>query len=262
MSRARGLLAATVLALAAPGRAATVSLVVADVKAAASAEKGVSVMAFDRASLADPIEKGRFLAALQASDTVIAAADADACGWLAAEVEGALVHCLTPYDAAQVLDFARAAGWRRIAAVHLTGYEKVYGRLRTLARTRGIELVAVRVDRLKELTAAVPGAMKNAQAVWILGDPRLTGGAAFDYLVEVTLARRIPLIAPGAQLVARGAFLGADADRASMTRHAVDAANAAARGGAAAPGEVPGGRLAVNRVLARRWGVSVPGGAR
>lgn len=267
MSGARGVIAAVCLALGPPASAAKVSLIVADRSQAeaarARAGAGVSVLAFDAIRLGDPIEKGRFLAALQASDRVIAATGGRACGWLGREVEGVPVQCFMPYDGAQVLDFARAAGWRRIAAVHISGYEKVYDHLRGLARARGIELTAVHVDRLRELTSALPPALERAQAVWILGDPLLTEGAAFDYLVSNTLARRIPLIAPGAELVARGAFLGAENDGAALTRHAVAAANAAAAGGPPETGvtEVPGGRLAVNKVLARRWGVRVPGGA-
>ncbi|MCR4296151.1 MAG: hypothetical protein NUW21_11505, partial [Elusimicrobia bacterium] len=128
MRRARGLFVAVLLALAPPAGALNVALVVSGesrTKAARErAGKDVSVLVFDPARLADPIEKGRFLAALQASDRVIAAADGGACGWLGREVEGVAVHCVTSYDARKILDFARAAGWTRIAAVHMTGYER------------------------------------------------------------------------------------------------------------------------------------------
>lgn len=268
MIRAPGLTAAVFLALAPPAGAAKISLVVADEAQARAAgartAPDVSVRTFDRVRLSDPLEKGRFLAALQASDRVIAATSGKACGWLAHEIEDAAVHCVMPYDAKQVLDFARAAGWRRVAAVHVTGYEKVFGRLRVLARGRGVELVAVRVDRIRDLPAALPQALTTVHAVWVLGDPLLTEGPAFNYLVEATLARRIPLIGPGEDLVARGVFLGADSDRKAMILHAADVANAAAKGAPpddAAP-EAPGGRLVVNPVLSRRWGVIVPGGPR
>ncbi|MBI2387776.1 MAG: hypothetical protein HYV14_17460 [Elusimicrobia bacterium] len=265
MRRAPGLTAAVFLALAPPAAAAKVALVVAGGKqaaaAAAHAAKDVSVLDFDRVELADPIDKGRFLAALQASDRVVAAVAGDgACGWINREVDGVSVHCVTPYDAGQVIAFARSAGWRRVAVVHMAGYEKVFGSLRARARQSGVELAAVRVERLRDLPAALPAALPTAQAVWILGAPALTEGAAFEYLVKRTLAKRIPLIAPGAGSVARGAFLGAESDPAALVRHAVGVANAAAAGAApdASPAEVPGGRLVFNKVLARRWGVAVP----
>lgn len=268
MIRAPRLLVAAFLALPPPAGAATekVTLIVstpAQARAAVPrARPGVTVLAFDALRLADPIEKGRVVAALQASDRVISATGGRACGWLGREVEGVPVQCFMPYNAPQVLDFARAAGWRRIAAVHITGYEKIYGRLRALARDRGIALAAVRVDRLRELAAALPPAAKDADAIWIIGDPQLTEGAAFDYLVETSLARRLPLIAPGFELVAHGVFLGAENDAGSLYRTAVAAANAAAAGEPAGEdvSESPGGRLEVNKVLARRWGVRVPGG--
>ncbi|MDP3541517.1 MAG: hypothetical protein Q8T11_03515 [Elusimicrobiota bacterium] len=267
MRRSCGLLVAVFLALALPAAAVKVCVVVTTSQArgaAARAGKDVSVLAFDRARLADPLEKGRFLAALQASDRVIAVADGQACGWLGREVDGVAVSCVMPYDAAQILDFARSVGWSRIAAVHMTGYEKVYARLRILARARDIELDSVRLVGTRDLTRALPRALETAKAVWILGDTRLTEGAAFDHLIEATLPRRIPLIVPDSGLVARGAFLGSEVDRSALTRHAVDAANLAAAGAptVAALTTAPGARLVINRILARRWGVRVPGEAR
>lgn len=267
MRRARGLLVAVFLALAPPAAAVEVCVVVSTSQArgaAARAGKGVSVLAFDRARLADPIEKGRFLAALQAADRVIASADARACGWLGREVEGVAVHCVTPYDAGKILDFARAAGWTRIAVVHMTGHERVYARLRILARRRGITLDPVRLEAPRDLARDLPRALETAKAVWVLGDPLLIDGPAFEHLVESALARRIPLIAPDPGLIARGAFLAAEFDPAAAARFAVDAANRAAVGEptAAALATAPGGGLVINRVLARRWGVRVPGGAK
>lgn len=267
MRRARGLLVAVFLALAPPAAADKVCVVVSTSQArvaAARAGKDVSVLAFDPAGLADPIVKGRFLAALQASDRIISSADSRACAWLGREVEGVAVHCVAPFDAGKILDFARAAGWKRIAVVHMSGHAKVYARLHDLGRVRGIALAPVRLEATRDLARVLPRALESARAVWVLNDPLLIDGAAFDHLVEATLARRIPLIAPDAALIARGAFLAPESDPAASTRHAVDAANLAAAG-APIPGaitDVPGGSLVINRVLARRWGVRVPGGAR
>lgn len=266
MRRARGSIVAVFLALGPPSGAAQVAVIVADEAQARGArpEAGVNVLAFDDARLSDPIQKGLFLARLNASDRVIAAAGGDACGWLGREVEDVPVDCVVPYDAVQVLDFARSAGWRRVAVVHTPGYEKVYARLLARARDRGIELVNVPIARTRELPEAVPRALETAQALWILGDPLLTEGAAFDYIVNATLTQKVPLIAPGADLVARGAFLGAESDSAGLLRHALAVAASAAKGEApdASSPEVPGGRLVVNQVLARRWGLRVPGGPR
>lgn len=267
MRRARGLLVAVFLALAPPASADKVCVVVSTSQArgaAARAGKDVTVLAFDPARLADPLAKGRFLAALQASDRIIASADARSCAWLGREVEGVAVHCVAPFDAGKILDFARAVGWKRIAVVHMTGHARVYARLRDLGRQRDIALVPVRLEATRDLARDLPRALDSARAVWVLNDPLLTEGAAFDHLVEATLARRIPLIAPDPALIARGAYLAAEFDPEASARYAVDAANLAASGGTipAAITNVPGGRLVINRVLARRWGLRVPGGAR
>lgn len=265
--RARGLLVAVFLALAPPAAADKICVVVSTSQAraaAARAGKDVTVLAFDPARLADPIAKGSFLAALQASDHIIASADARACAWLGREVDGVAVHCVAPFDAGKILDFARAVGWTRIAVVHMTGHAKVYARLRDLGRERGIALVPVRLEATRDLARALPRALESARAVWVLNDYLLIAGAAFDHLVEATLARRIPLIAPDPALVARGAYLAAEYDPEASARYAVDAANLAAAGATlpAAITDVPGGRLVINRVLARRWGVRVQGEAK
>lgn len=263
MKRTRALLAALLLAQPHHAFAARVSLIVPGGSAAVRAGPDVIVLAFDRERLGDPIEKGRFLAALHASDRVVSAAGAPACVWLGRELEGPGLQCLDSYDPAPALDFARAAGWRRVAAVHTKNYESFFIDLRAAARRRGVELADVRIENLRDLPAALPRALNSAEAVWILGDSALTEGAAFEYAVKTSLSRKIPLIAPGNGLVARGAFLGIETDRAAMLRHAVGVANAAAKGQpAGSAADVPAGRLVVNEVLARRWGVRVPGGPR
>ena len=147
--------------------------------------------------------------------------------------------------------------------MHTKNSESFFAGLRASARARGIELVDVRIGGSRDLPAALPRAMKNSQAVWLVGDSTLTEGAAFEYAVKTSLAHRVPLIAPGDGLVARGVFLGIVNDRAAMARHAVGVANAAAKGlPAGAAADVPAGRLVVNEVLARRWGVRVSGGPR
>lgn len=255
---------AAFLALAPPARAARVTLVVADEKArraaAALAGEEVVVVAFDRAKLADPITKGRFLASLQAGSQVISATRGRACGWLAGELEGVPLRCLLPFNPGQVLDFAREARWRRIPALYSPGYEGHYGRLRGQGRGRGIELVSVLVRRPADLPARLPGALEGADALWLL-DSALAEGAALEYIIEVSLSRRVPLLTSQPGLLARGAFLDAELDDQALLRHAANVATAASRGGEAAE-DPPPGRLLINRVLERRWGLKVPGGAR
>lgn len=255
---------AVFLALAPPASAARVTLVVADEKArraaVALAGEEVLVLAFDRARLADPIAKGRFLASLKAGSQVISASRAHACGWLANELDDVPLRCLLPFNAAQVLDFAREARWRRVPTVYSPGYEDIFGRLRGAGRARGLELSSVLVRRPADLPARLPAALEDADALWLL-DSALAQGAVLDYLIELSLSRRVPLITAESGLISRGAFLDVELDDKALVRHAVSVATAASRGADAA-GDPPPGRLLVNGVLARRWGLRVPGGER
>lgn len=260
MRPAPGLAAAACLALARVA-SAEVSLVVENAKlarsAAAQAGAGVRVATLERGRAADPIARGRFLAELQAAQLIVAVGG-EACGWLGKELEGVPVHCVPPFNPAQVLDFARGAGWRRIAAVHTEGYERLAGEIRASARARGLELVPVRVLQRRELPQRLPELAPSLSALWVLGDGLLTSGPGFDYMVELSLSRRVPLIAPATALVSRGAYLGAELELDAVLRHAVRVAAAASAGRAAPPLSEPG-RILINDVLGRRWGLGPTG---
>lgn len=264
MNPARDLGAAAWLALAlAPAAAAEVIFVVEGRAQARKAEalsaEGVRVVAFERRRLADPIVKGRLLSSLHTSELIVAVGT-DACGWLGRETENAAIQCVPPYDPAQVLDFARASGWRRVAAVHTAGYERLLTRLRALARERGLTLQPLRVVGRRDLPR-LSKELAASDAIWVLGDALLTQDSVFSYLVELSLTHRVPLIAPEHALVSHGAFLGAQSEPAAVLRYAAAVAGAAARG-APPPEPAPPGRLLVNEVLTRKWGGPPPGSAR
>jgi hypothetical protein len=267
MSHAQGLAVAAFLALAPPARAAKVTLVLEDAKsvraASALAGPGVSVVAFDRPLLGDPILKGRFLASLQAADLVVSAARGKACGWIAHEAEVASLRCVPTFSSSQLVEFARAAGWRRIAGVYVPAYLPVFEHVRAAARARGIELRAVPVERARDLPRALPAAFEDADAAWLMGDGVLDEDASMEYIVELSLARRVPLIATDPAQLAHGAYLSVEYAPGVLLRHAVSAADAAALGAPPdAALEPPAGKLVVNEVLSRRWGLRPPGGAR
>jgi hypothetical protein len=265
MRPAPGLAAAAFLALAPPARAAKVTLVVHSEKArrtaAALAGADVKVVAFDRAKLSDPIAKGRFVAAAQSSGVVLSASRGRACGWLASELEGVSLRCLAPFNGAQVLDYAREARWRRVAAIYSPGYEKLLERLRSAARARGVELVPLPLRRASDLPDRLPAAVTGVDALWLI-DGSLASGASLDYVIEQSLSHRVPLVTSEPDLIARGAFLDAQIGDDALVRHAVSVATSIARGADAGDTDPPPGRLLINAVLARRWGLKVPGGPR
>lgn len=265
MRPAPGLAAAAFLALAPPASAAKVTLVVQNEKmrraAAAMAGGEVRVLAFDRAKLADPIAKGRFVASAQAGGVVLAASRGRACSWLAAELEGVSLRCLAPFNGAQVLDYARAARWKRIAALYAPGYDSFFKRLRGAARGRGIDLVPAPVRRPADLPALLPKALPGADAIWLI-DGSLASGASLEFIIEQSLSHRVPFITGEPELIPRGAFLDAALPDDALVRHAVSVATSIARGTDEGDSDPPPGRLLINEVLARRWGLRVPGGPR
>lgn len=265
MRPAPGLAAAAFLALAPPAAAAKVTLVVQNEKmrraAAALAGAEVRVLAFDGVRLRDPIAKGRFIASAQAGGVVLSASRGRACAWLAAELEGVPLRCLPPFNPEQVLDFAREARWKRLAVIYSPGYERLYGRLRSSARARSIALAPVLVRRPADLPEALPRSIGEADALWLI-DGALATGAALDYIIELSLSHRVPFITGEPDLIARGAFLDAEIGDDALVRHAVGVAASLARGGDESDAAPPPGRLLVNEVLARRWGLRVPGGPR
>jgi hypothetical protein len=260
MPRLSAVAAAASLLASRASAGAQVSLVVEEPGLARAARElsgdAVNVLPFRPQVKSDPLEKGRFLAALRASDLVYAVGP-ESCAWIDREIAGAAVRCVPPYSGAQILDYARRAGWTRVVAVYTRGYEGVFRRLRAVARARGVELVSAPVRDRRGIAARVEPLLESSKALWILGDPLLTGGPAFDYLIETSLTRRLPLISPEAALVARGAYLSAETEKGALVRHAVALA-AAAAGGAPASEDPEAGPILVNPVLARRWGLVDP----
>jgi hypothetical protein len=265
MRPAPALAAAAFLALAPPALAAKVTLVVQDEKsrraAAALAGPEVRVLAFDRAKLADPIAKGRFLAAAQAGGVVLSASRGRACGWLADELESVTLRCLAPFNGAQVLDYAREARWKRLAVLYSPGYERLLVRLRGAARARGVELAAAPVRRPSDLPQALPRALAGADALWLI-DGSMASGASLESIIEQSLSHRVPFITAEPGMVPRGAFLDVELSDDAIVRHAVSIATAVARGADEGDSDPPPGRLLINQVLARRLGLRVPGGPR
>lgn len=283
MGRAALLTSAVLAGALSVPAAARVSLVVeqrpAGELAGALERAHVLVIPFVRERLIDPLQKGRFLSALQASERVVVVG-LEASEWVARELEDVPVHFAgglarvpgaalagQPWSgtlgcsAAQFAGYARDAGWRRVTLLHTPGYERALGPLRDAARAAGLEVSDAAVRGRADLPRSAPRAMSAADALWLVGDPLLTQGAGFDYLVELSLSRKVPLIAPEPALVGGGALLACEPDPGRALRRGA----AAALGPAPAPGSFSdgdAGRLLINKVLARKWGVPARGAAR
>lgn len=277
--------------MAGPGRAAAEVILLVEWRPGLSAESlgltegdGVRLRRFDPRELSDPIANGRLLSRLQASEGVVAVGF-DAAAWAARELEGVKVHFVggvtrvagptltargwtgeLPYGAAPLLDFAKTEGWSRVGVLHAPGYEAVLPELRRAAAARGLRLTVQEAVSGKVIPALAAALADDCHALWLLGDPVLTRGAGFAYLVELSLSRRLPLIVPDPDMLERGAFVSWEADWATAAAEAAKVARAARteagwpRARLALGGGT--GRIHVNEVLRRRWSPSKAGGTR
>ncbi|TBR18229.1 hypothetical protein EPO15_15415 [bacterium] len=244
----------------------------------------VRLRRFEPRELADPIVSGRLLSRLQAADGVVAVGG-DAAAWAARELDGARVHLAgglsrvpgatlkargwggsLPFPAGAFLDLARAEGWKRVGVLYTPGYEGLLPAVRAAAAARGVAVVLRAAAGRQDIPAAAQALAKECEALWLLGDPALTAGAGFDYLLELSLSRRLPLLAPDAEAVTAGAYAAWEPDLKAVALRAAEVAKAAHGDAGWPPGRLvfdgaPAGRLRVNEVLKRRWSAT-PGGSR
>jgi ABC-type uncharacterized transport system substrate-binding protein len=274
--------------LAAPARAAAprrVALVAQEdepLRAAVvrrlSQGRGVSVLTFVHADLADPIKRGELLARLSAADLVVPVGDA-ATELVLEELEDTPVYFvgaavvpgrrlgqrevsgMLAYDPARLLD-AAAALWRgKLGLAYTPGYEPVAAAIRDGARARGLEVEEKRIDAAKGIPAALGGLLSRCKAVWLLGDPLLARGAGFEFAAERSLSLRVPLISVDGWQVRRGALLGSEPEAEPLAAAAAGEVAALRTGGRAAGPRVrtaPAASVLVNAALSRGWGVKVP----
>lgn len=222
---------------------------------------------------ADPIANGRLLSGIEYSGRVIAVGEKSR-AWAVAELTGRRVYFVG--TAAQVpsnllsargwagclgssldgvFDAVRRLGWRRITVLGTPPYLAMRPALAAAAKAHGVDVRFVAVRAGADLPDLMRGLPRDVDAVWVLGDPKLTGGPAFDFLVEFSLARGTPLIVPDPALLPKGGFMAIDPDWSALLRWAANTLPAGRAGGGVEPAPVPGS-VRIHEVLARRWGIS------
>jgi hypothetical protein len=225
-------------------------------------------------SLADPIRKGRLLAALSGRRLVIPVGD-EATGFALGELEetpvyfvgasvarGAvlaspIVGGLLRYSAGDVLA-AMPGAWRDgLGVLYSPGYEPVIREIRAAARSAGVRLIEARVGSSSELPAAARGLFPKARAVWVLGEPFLAREAGFEFLAEEALSEDVPLIGPGVAEVRQGAVFCSEAENGPLAAQAADGIlRLLADGRPGGPVLArEGGRIVYRSSLARRFGL-------
>lgn len=89
-----------------------------------------------------------------------------------------------------------------------------------VARSCGLELIALRVDSEKDLAARVDSITKVAQGLWSLADPSLFTPQSTKYILINALRRGTPLMGFSRILVESGALFALDFDYKAVGRQA------------------------------------------
>lgn len=185
----------------------------------------------------DPIYKGKLLASLAAAPLVVSVGDEATSLALdeledtpiyfmgtslapGAEMSGTEVSGLFSYSAQDVLAAIPAKWKRSLGLLYSPGYEPVVGRIRTLAKVSGVNLLERKVARPEDIPQAARDLFGHSQAVWVLGDPMLSRGAGFSFLVEGSLAQGVPVIGSGPWEVKHGAVFCSRATNESLAQEA------------------------------------------
>lgn len=224
-------------------------------------EKGVFLARLAKAQLLVPVGEGatRFVAReLEETPTFFVGAAVVEGGFLA----GPNMAGILGVDPQGILQAAAALGLRRVALAYTPGYVPLADRIAALARPAGIELRRARVDSAARIVPVLQDVFPKVDAVWVLGDPILARGAGFEFLVEESLARKVPVISPTAWGVGRGALFCLKIDFDALAGPASAGLKQILAQGIKLPERrletASGGTVVFNGGLMRRWGYTVP----
>jgi putative ABC transport system substrate-binding protein len=134
-------------------------------------------------------------------------------------------------------------------------------RARAAAATVGIELVEVAIDDLSELADRAREAVTRADALWMPADPTVAASEPFQFLLKLSLDRRMPLFVFSDALVKAGALAAVAPDYAVAGAQAAESVRriqAGERPGDITIASVRSTRLVVNEATARALGRELP----
>ncbi len=153
---------------------------------------------------------------------------------------------------------------RKIVAIHPAGAAALLADAHAAAKASGLELRPQPIEALGDFPATFRRALEDADAVWVLADPRLARPELVKFMVTTCLERRVPLVGFLDGMTRTGALLSVSTDFRAVGREAARlATDAEARGGGKVPLRFVPGKLTVNaRVLEMlQLGGTAPAGA-
>lgn len=102
---------------------------------------------------------------------------------------------------------------------------------RAVAKSLGLELVAINVSSEKELPAAFDSLTKCVQGIWSLADPQLFSPQSTKYILINALRKGVPLMGFSRNVVESGALFALDFDYKAVGRQAGEIVCQVLRGG-------------------------------
>lgn len=229
-------------------------------------------------ALSDPIAKGRLLARLSRADLLVPIGDS-AAYFVSEELQNAPAYFIgaavldgsylagpgatgiLALDPASIYRAASGLGLKKIGLLYTDGYHPVAARIAASAPA-GVAMLPIRVVSRDQIVPSLNRLFGRVNAVWVLGDPLFTRGAGFQFLVEQTLARRVPVIAASPWEVRRGALLCSHVDAKTLIPAATAALKSALRQELKFPppriATARNGELLFNASLLKRWRLRPP----
>jgi hypothetical protein len=229
----------------------------------------------------DPVRRGRLLAQLLAADLVVPVGDI-ATTFVASEIEEGKVFFVgatqlpgtflqredvggvlaySPAEVVAVVD--KSLPDAVLAVAYTPGYEAILSEIHAAASARGLKVADVRIRSRKDVPSALRTLGPDVGVLWVLGDPEINRGAAFDYIVDFCLRHQLPLVGTGAWEVQHGALMGHESDAKAYVAKAFPiVASLTARAAMPQPAVQSGpdsGRILLHPALQKRYGFDVGG---
>lgn len=102
---------------------------------------------------------------------------------------------------------------------------------KSVAKSLGLELLAIKVSSEKELPAAFDSLTRTVQGVWSLADPNLFSPQSTKYILVNALRKGVPLMGFSRNVVESGALFALDFDYKAVGRQAGEIVCQVLRGG-------------------------------
>ena len=153
-------------------------------------------------------------------------------------------------------------GIEKIGVIYSKRNSNVVEEAKRSAYESGFEVVAEKVESLREVASKLKDIQNRIDAFWVIPDPFIANSAAFERLLLISVSRKIPLVVPAAAFVRKGGLIGIDVDykdlgeqTAEIINSILDKESSPESIGIQYPREH---RLIINSKMADKLNISIP----